>query len=364
MTSYCFQKLVEFIKAELATDSFPGAGIIVSQQGAQIFERYWGTYCSQTQRAVPLDARVSHMLYSYSKGVSATVIVLAHQKKLINYDVPLHTYIPEYRGEWKDVTTIRHLLTHSDGIPRCPLEGAYTDEEWRKYVASCCTAPVDWEPGSKTEYHSLSGLFLAAEAVRRTMNMAPWEEICREFLFEPLNAESLTFKIPPSLDIALTVQPKDLPCSIDTTYFQLLGHPGGGCFGRLEDVIKVLELHLNQGIWKGQALIHKEEVAEMHRIQYEERMAHADESGCPRNHEPWGLGWLIKKDLKDHWFGFGQSTCPRTFGHAGIDTVLGIGEPERQVAIAFVTTNSPSSLGVGTVRLRNTVTDLVMEELG
>ena len=182
MTSHHFQKLVGFIESELATGSFPGAGVVIARQGTPLFERYWGTYCSPTQRANPLDARVSHMLYSFSKAISATVMVLAHQKKLIDYDAPVQAYIPEYRGEWKDLITIRHLLTHSAGIPRCPLAGVYTEEEWREGVASCCAAPVEWQPGSKTEYHGLSGLFLAAEAVRRTLNMASWEEIFREFL--------------------------------------------------------------------------------------------------------------------------------------------------------------------------------------
>ncbi|MFA6566767.1 MAG: serine hydrolase domain-containing protein [Victivallales bacterium] len=362
MSSHRFQKLVDFIGMELANGSFPGAGLMVDRNGDRLFEHYWGTYCSHGQRANPLDARVSHMLYSFSKGISATVIMIAHQKKLVDYDAPVHAYIPEYRGGWKDVTTIRHLLTHSAGIPRCPLSAVYTHDEWGKGVAACCAAPVEWEPGSKTEYHAASGLFLAAEAVRRTMKMASWEEICREFLFTPLNAESLTFQIPSDPHVALTPQPKDLPCLIDTARFKLLGHPGGGCFGRLEDMIKVLELHLNQGVWKGRVLIRKEEVAEMHRIQYETLIANAVKSGSPRIHEPWGLGWLIRRDLKDHWFGFGQSTCPQTFSHAGIDTVLGIGEPERQIAIAFATTHSPNSPET-TIRLRNTVTDLVVEAL-
>lgn len=364
MTSHRFRKLAGFIERELAAGSFPGAGVMVARHGERLFERYWGTYCSYTQRANPLDASVSHMLYSFSKGVSATVIVLAHQKKLIDYDAPVHAYIPEYRGARKDVTTLRHLLTHSAGIPQCPLAGVYTQEDWRKGVASCCAAPVAWEPGSKTEYHGTSGLFLAAEAVRRTLNMAPWEDICREFLFAPLNAESLTFQVPSSPCVALTPQPKDLPCRIDTAEFQVLGHPGAGCFGRMEDIIKVLELHLNRGVWNGQVLIREEEVEEMHRIQYEELITRADKSGSPRAHEPWGLGWLIKRDLKDHWFGFGQSTCPRTFGHAGIDTVIGVGDPERHTAIAFVTTNSPNPSGANTSRLRNTVADLVVEEIG
>ncbi len=364
MTSHRYQKLTGFIEAELAAGSFPGAAVMVTRQGERLFERCWGTWCSATECANPLDAGVSHMLYSFSKGISATVIVLAHQQKLIDYDAPIHAYIREYRGAWKDVTTIRHLLTHSAGIPQCPLGGVYTPEAWRAGVALCCAAPVDWAPGSKTQYHGTSGLFLAAEAVRRTLNMAPWEDICRELLFAPLNAGSLTFQIPATPCVALTPQPKELPWPIGQEHFQVLGHPGAGCFGRIEDITKVIELHLNRGVWNGQVLIREEEVAEMHRIQYEDRIVCADRTGSPRVHEPWGLGWLIKRDLKDHWFGFGQATCPQTFGHAGIDTVIGVGDPGRRLAVAFLTTGSPNPSGTSASRLRNTVTDLVVEAVG
>lgn len=363
VTPHRFQKLAGFIETELAAGSFPGAGVMVACNGERLFARCWGTYCTSAQRANPLASDVLHRLYSFSKGISATVMVLAHQQQLIDYDAPVRAYIPEYRGGWKEVTTIRHLLTHSAGIPQCNLAGVYTEEAWRAGVAACCAAPVAWEPGSRTEYHGTSGLFLAAEAVRRTLDMAPWEEICREFLFAPLNAGSLTFQLPSSPCVALAPQPKELPCRLDTADFPY-GHPGAGCFGRIEDVIKVLDLHLNRGVWKGRVLIRTEELDDMHRIQHEAQIARADETGIPRVHEPWGLGWLIKRDLKDHWFGLGQSTCPRTFGHAGIDTVMGVADPERHVAIAFVTTDSPNPSGANTCRLRNRVTDLVVEAIG
>ncbi len=363
MASDRFEKLNVFIENEIINGVFPGAGVLITQHGTQVHEKYWGTYCSRTHRSVPVDANVSHMLYSFSKGISATILVLAHQKKLIDYDAPLQTYIPEYRGQWKDNTTIRHLLTHSAGIPKFALPGVCSPEEWSQALSTCYSSPVQWEPGSKTEYHGLSGMFLAAEAVRRTLNMATWQEICQEFLFEPLNIKSLTFKVPDSPCVALTPQPKDLPCPIDTTHFRLLGHPGAGCFGRLEDMIKILELHLNQGLYKGQQIIQREEFEEMHSVQYEKQIQAAIQSGSPRMHEPWGLGWLKKRDEENHWFGFGPSPCERSFSHAGIDTVLGLGEPKQQLAFAFVTTNSPQPDHSATCRVRCTVTELIMEAI-
>ena len=121
-----FERAAGFIERELAAGTFPGASLLVARNGDQLFERHWGTYCSTTQRDNPLDAGVHHMLYSFSKGVSATAIVLAHQRRLIDYDAPVRAYVPEYCGGFKDGTTIS---------PRA----------WAMASTTCCSVlPSNW----------------------------------------------------------------------------------------------------------------------------------------------------------------------------------------------------------------------------
>jgi hypothetical protein len=72
--------------------------------------------------------------------------------------------------------------------------------------------------------------------------------------------------------------------------------------------------------------------------------------------------------LERYWgtscsFGLGTVTSPRTFGHAGISTVMAVGEPDRQAAPAFITSDAPNLPGLSTARIRNAVTDLVMGEM-
>lgn len=359
-----FKKAIEFIEAELAAGAFPGAALRVVRKGETLLDRCWGTYCSPTRRDNPLDAGVVHPLYSFSKGLSATVIVLAHQRKLLDYDAPLATYIPEYRGKWKEQVTIRRLLTHAAGIPKCPVKAVYTPAEWQEGVRVCCEAPVEWEPGSRTEYHAVSAMFLAAEATRRVMGKATWEEVCRELVLDPIGARSLTFRVPEGVPVALTPQPQALPAPVESVSPWALGHPGAGVFGMIGDVIRVLELHLNGGVWEGKVIIEPDELKEMHRVQWENEMVRAEQAGVDREHAPWGLGWMLRRHWgADHSFGLGTVTSPRTFGHAGISTVMAVGEPERQVALAFITTDAPNTPGSTVARLRNTVADLVMGEI-
>jgi CubicO group peptidase (beta-lactamase class C family) len=300
---------------------------------------------------------------SFSKGITSTVFAMFLGDGVVDLDAPVSHYIPEYRNGLRDQTLVRHLLTHSAGIPAVLTKAANTEALWNEAVRTCCEAPVEWPPGSRTQYHSRSGHLLAAEVIRRINDMEPWEDICRRRLFEPLGAQSLTFSVPNGEHIALTPQPEDIPCPIDGAHFSLLGHPGGGCFGTPLDILKVLRLNLQSGMWKSKCLIAPAAFKEMHRIQYSSAIDEAIASGTTPAHEPFGLGWLIRAQLGEHWFGLGTQTSIRTFGHAGIDTVIGIGDPEQDLAIAFLTTDSPKTSHANIVRLRNTVTDLVVHDI-
>jgi CubicO group peptidase (beta-lactamase class C family) len=302
-------------------------------------------------------------LYSFSKGVTATVAVMVRQEGLLDYDAPVSRYVPEYAGGGKEGTTVRHLLTHAAGVPAVPLGPVATEEQWREAVQTLCAAEAEWAPGSKTHYHALTGPFMAAEIVRRVTGGAPWSAICRERLFEPLGAEGFTFELPPaSPDLAIVPQPDELPFPLDVDHMPYAGHPAGGCFGRMADIMKLMQLHLNRGVWRGERLIEEAAWEEMHSFQYAGEIAAAQAKGEPPSHEYWGIGWLLRGETQEGWFGFGDQVSEKAFGHAGIDTVMTVGDPETGLAIAFTTTDSlPSQEDC--IRLRNGVTNRVAAAL-
>ncbi|MGV3722842.1 MAG: serine hydrolase domain-containing protein [Actinomycetota bacterium] len=347
-----------FLEAEQLAGVFPGMALAVSRDNRQRFESYYGTYCALGHRDAAIRAHVLHPLYSYSKLVSATVVMMAVEDRLVALDTPVKSYISEFTGGGKDAITLRHLLTHSAGIPAVPLGAARTEEQWKQAVAVACAAKTDWEPGSRTAYHALSGLFVAAECVRRKQGGKPWDAICRERLFAPIGAHSLTFALPADdAPVALTPQPKELPKTL-ADHFQYAGHPAGGCLGTAADALKVLELHLHGGVWRGKRLLKQETLAEMHRVQYQKQIDEARAAGKAPTHEPWGLGPLMRgpgpKAGGHDWFGFRDQASPGIFGHAGIDTVIGVADPVGKRALMFITTQSPPT-SPKTVELRNGV---------
>jgi CubicO group peptidase (beta-lactamase class C family) len=107
----------------------------------------------------------------------------------------------------------------------------------------------------------------------------------------------------------------------------------------------VLHLHLNQGVWQGKTLIKPDALKEMHTVQYAALIEKALKAGQTPSHQPWGLGILLRSTgpvAGGHdWFGMGQVQTPTVFGHAGISTIIGVADPERDAALVFLTTDAP-----------------------
>ena len=101
-------------------------------------------------------------------------------------------------------------------------------------------------------------------------------------------------------------------------------------------------------------------------MQYAREIEAAQAAGKTPAHESWGLGPLLRGKgpmngvLKG--FGFANQTEPTIFGHAGIDTLIGVGNPKTRVAFVFSTTNSPKP-SEKTILVRNQMCDGVLARL-
>jgi len=345
----------------------PGAAIVASKGGVIRLGAALGTYCRLNDREAPLTLETRHPLYSFSKLITGTVVAIARSEGRLDYSDLVSKHIPEFKGGGKDVITLRQCLTHSAGLNKVESVSVFDAARWNKALEALCAAEVAWPPGSRTVYHGWSGAFLAAECVRRTNGGKPWPEICREKLFAPIGAASLSFDLPQAdAPVAIVPQPdalKPLPTTAAAA-FAYAGQPGAGCFGTLEDALKVLQLQ--QGVWESKTLIGKETFRELHTVQYAAEINSARAAGKSPTHEPWGLGPLMRGNgpaCDSHrWFGFYNQSSLGIFGHAGIDTLIGVGDLKSGIAFTFATTNSPKP-AAKTIELRNKVTDSVFEEL-
>jgi CubicO group peptidase (beta-lactamase class C family) len=347
----------------------PGVALVASRDGKIIIQQALGTYCRIDDRAATIAMDTIHPLYSFSKIITGTVVAMAVTEGRLAYGDLISKYIPEFKGGGKEGITLRHCLSHSAGLIKVQAVGVRNPQDWNATLDVLCQATVDWEPGSRTAYHGWSGAFLAAECVRRVYENMPWPALCKEKLFAPLGASSLSFELPgQDAKVAIVPQPpaaRPLPKTPETA-FGYAGHPGAGCFGTLPDALRVMQFHLQWGIWGSKQLISKDIFNEMHRVQYEQEIGEARAAGRQPLHEPWGLGPLLRGPYSashsHSWHGFYNQAAAGIFGHSGISTLTSVGDLESRIAFVFVTTDAPRPANK-VVEVRNRVTDLVFEYL-
>ncbi len=346
-TTSSFDDLIGYIESEIQKKTVPGAGVMVSHHGKTVLDRSFGTYCCSDERCMPYDKSVLNLLYSVSKVLTSTVVVMAKQGGLVDYDAPVSQYVPEFKGPLRDEVTIRHCLTLSSGIPSFALGSIATDDLWKAALKRVCATEPRWKPGSRSEYHNIVGHFLAAECVRRRSEMKSWTAICKERLFNPLGAASLTFEMPADEKaVALAPQPSTLPSKGPAFEDFSPGHPGGGALGKIEDVLKVMNFHLQGGKWNGKTLIEPALFKEMHTVQYAKQIADAMREGTKPAHKTWGLGILLRgegpQDLEYQDYGFDGRKTPSMFGQNGIDTLVTMADPTLDAAVVFMMTDAPN----------------------
>jgi CubicO group peptidase (beta-lactamase class C family) len=101
----------------------------------------------------------------------------------IDLDAKLVTYFPECANGGKDAITIRHLLTHSSGLP----SGLPPKPAWHGDAAAhalACSQAVTHPPGTFFRYSDINYILLG-QLVQKVSGM-PLDEFARTRFYEPL----------------------------------------------------------------------------------------------------------------------------------------------------------------------------------
>jgi CubicO group peptidase (beta-lactamase class C family) len=108
---------------------------------------------------------------------------------LLDFEVPVARYWPEFAQNGKSDVLVRHLLTHTAGLPapsvKVPDEALY---DWDAMVHAFERSELFWQPGTKCGYHAASFGWLNGEVLRRITGVTVGEFLRTE-IAGPLNAD-------------------------------------------------------------------------------------------------------------------------------------------------------------------------------
>ncbi len=164
----------------------PGAAVAVRQGTQTVLSACYGHADLEWQ--IPVTPDTVFRLASLSKPMTALTVVLLARDGVLDLDAPLRAYLPEYPAHAAAVT-VRHLLTHTSGIPNFVTAPDFastisrldhTDAELRARFADL---PLHWTPGERYGY-SNSGYRLLDMIVSEVTGR-PFAQVLAEKVFAP-----------------------------------------------------------------------------------------------------------------------------------------------------------------------------------
>lgn len=166
----------------IAARKLPGAVFHLEREGA-VYEKAYGRYTYEDGAPMVTPETVFDAA-SLSKVLSTapSVLLLAEEGKL-DLEAPLVRYFPECANGGKEAITLRHLLTHSSGLPAgLPAKPAWQGKEAARDLA--CAQTVTHAPGTLFRYSDINYTLLGL-LVERVAGM-PLERFAQQRIFAPL----------------------------------------------------------------------------------------------------------------------------------------------------------------------------------
>jgi CubicO group peptidase (beta-lactamase class C family) len=284
----------------------------------------------------PLQTDALFWIASQSKPITAAALMILVDERKVKLDDPVAKYLPEFKDQWlaaeqdkehillvkpKQILTVRHLLSHTGGMPfKSALEEPTLDRRsLEAAVRSYAMTPLQFEPGSKFHY-SNAGINTAGRIIEVVSRM-PYEQFLDKRLFEPLGMKDTTFW--PTKDqlarLAHSYKPNAENTGLEKITIGQLKYPlddrtrqpmpAGGLFSTARDVSRFCQMMLNGGVFKGKRILSKAAVKEMTTKQ----TAAAIKVG-------YGLGWSTGGDTFGHGGAFATNMTINTKG--GLITVF------------------------------------------
>jgi len=198
------------IDAAVAGGSEVGVQVAAYLNGVLVVDAWGGLADPATGRKV--DGETLFNVYSVTKAVAAVALHIQADRGLIDYNMPVAGYWPEYAAKGKERTTVRDVLTHRACVPQMPADVTperMCDWDWmtRAIAALEPLAP----PGTRTLYLSMTFGWIVGELVRRTdPRRRSLGRFIREEIAQPLGISDLWVGIPDSVEPRIARQVNDM----------------------------------------------------------------------------------------------------------------------------------------------------------
>ena len=291
-------------------------------------------------------------VYSTSKGITALLVHMLHDRGELDIFDRVTKYIPQYAAHGKGHTTIAHVLSHRAGVPTIPRSLLSLDHAGdREFIIDAlCQAKPFARPGTLLAYHAVSGGFILGEIVHRVTG-ADVRTLLGGEILEPLNFRWGNFGVAPQdvdqVGLAYATGPRLLP-PFSTLVTRALGSPiekaveitndprfltsvmpAASVVTTANELSRFFEIFRRGGELDGVRVMSPATLRRALRTQA--RLELDLTLGLPVRYS---FGLMLGADVVSL---YGLDT-DRAFGHLGLINIVGWADPERGISCGLITT--------------------------
>ena len=320
-------------RLEVEQGNVPSAQVAVAAQGRLVaFETYGDA-----------DNRSKYILQSVGRTIVAATVWKLISDGQLDITQRVGEIIPEFATNGKEAVTIEQVLTHTAGFPFAPL-GYPKMLNRATRLESMAKWRLDWEPGSRLQFHLTAAAWVIAELIERQTGLS-FHDFLRNQIVEPLGLGIVcplpkdqyhhVLAVPTATDRTSDDQEVDPwgPWYLANPEVLAGGEPSHSIVAGAADVAMLSQALYHSGLWD---------------------TAIVDDAIRPRvSQPPWGeriyggspaianvgLFCMLVGDVGGDWTP--RVGSPRTFGSGGAPIQLGFMDPDAGTSFAFLTNGYP-----------------------
>lgn len=338
------EALLQRAGKEVDDGLLPAAQLAIAREGEVVLQQSYGSAQDDSLICV----------FSATKAITSAAAWLLFQQGELAEEERVADIVPEFATKDKDYITVGQLFSHTAGFPHAPFAPLDWDDKDKRY-ARFAKWWLNWDPGSRFEYHASSSMWIIAEIIERRSGET-YRDFVRSQVIEPLQLQDLYVGLPtpqnpralPCVYVGEAMTPqeyKDLGMrvppetevtesailSFNTPKVRAVGVPGGGAFATASAMTLFYQALLHGGNshaspWSMQTLLDARRVrsGDFTDLLFKK----------PANR---ALGLIISGDKSRNFRGFGKTNSPEAFGHNGAGGQLVWADPATGISFTYLT---------------------------
>lgn len=291
-----------WINAQLDYFSLPGLSVGIVHDQNLIWLK--GFRDADVEKKIPMTPQTIFRIASITKLFTCTAIMQLRDQGKLQLDDPIQNYLPWFKIKntfpGAPAITIRHLMTHTSGLPR---EAAFP--YWTDHKFPTLEQVIETLPGQETTYpsetkwkYSNLGMALLGQIVA-AVSGEDYETYIQKYILDPLQMNSTSVNLP-----------SDHKKRLATGYGRRLANgtrkimpftdsrgltPAANMSSTVEDLAKFAMLQFRDGNVDGKHILKGSTLREMQRVHWLQ----------PSWNSGWGLGFSIWHRDSRTFFGHG-----------------------------------------------------------